>query len=668
MSPEKPAIAAALSAILLHAAPALAQPAATAPGEALLCGEPAPAFEFGFQAEQRFATGNMPIDIAAADFDGAGPVDLLTADAGAATVSALLNDGAGGLAPPVTSGTGATPAAIAVADLDGDGLSDTAGANRNAGSVVVLLNDGAGGLELSATLTGLPVLPAAVAAADLDDDGDVDLAVAGPSVPAALLPLPPNVASDGDATRGPAVVFSPDPVQFEAVPVGDTAIRAVTMSNPNSNTTIEVLMPFSSPDPDFSVPVENCAGMVLAPGASCNFAVAWTPASAGIDASTVGTDIAGPGVGIPVSVDVIGQAIQPAVNVVTLLNQGGGQFIIGESFGSVTQPGAISAADHDGNGRVDLAVAAAGADTVVVFNNLADGFSGDRFETVALSGITPGALAAADFDCDGDVDLGVANLDSDDVSILINTADGGLGEAQLLETIPNPSSLAAGDFDGDGVPDLAVSTFGEVNEAGDDIADAVTLLSNDGTGVFAVGSTFGVGAGPAGITAGDLNGDSLTDLATANSVGDDVSVLLTDIRMTTLSIAGMQLMGSIGGDSLFTQFDIANTGDFPAAQLVFVSELPPGLSLVAGYNRAPSCSISAPADNQRELRCVAEEIPDWQCDADGQLLVCELGQLPPGAQAPLVVHGRTPGGMFTLGAEVAAGNAELRSATAELSR
>ncbi len=82
-----------------------------------------------------------------------------------------------------------------------------------------------------------------------------------------------------------------------------------------------------------------------------------------------------------------------------------------------------------------------------------------------------------------------------------------------------PKSVAVGDFNLDGTPDLA---------AANSISNDVTVLLGNGTGGFAPapGSPFAVGSGPYSIAVGDFNLDGKPDLATANSNSGNVTVLL----------------------------------------------------------------------------------------------------------------------------------------------
>nr|WP_276599908.1 VCBS repeat-containing protein [Nannocystis sp. ILAH1] len=119
---------------------------------------------------ERIAVGDGPRRIVAADLDAAGPSELVVVSetAGAVTVvRGLVAD------PPVSVGTGARD--LAIADLDSDGHLDVAVAVADAGAVQVLLGDGHGGL-VTGPRHAVSLAPTAVVAADLDRDGAIDLA------------------------------------------------------------------------------------------------------------------------------------------------------------------------------------------------------------------------------------------------------------------------------------------------------------------------------------------------------------------------------------------------------------------------------------------------------------------------------------------------------------
>ena len=80
-----------------------------------------------------------------------------------------------------------------------------------------------------------------------------------------------------------------------------------------------------------------------------------------------------------------------------------------------------------------------------------------------------------------------------------------------------PFSVAVGDFNGDGKPDLAVANVDGNN---------VSVLLATATAPSRPRSTTPPGRGPVSVAVADLNGDGKPDLAVANDGGNNVSVLL----------------------------------------------------------------------------------------------------------------------------------------------
>jgi len=128
------------------------------------------------------------------------------------------------------------------------------------------------------------------------------------------------------------------------------------------------------------------------------------------------------------------------------------------------------------------------------------------------AGSGPFAAAVGDFNGDGIPDLAVANVSSDNVTILLGNGSGGFTEAagSPFAAGTSPYSVAVADFNGDGTCDLVVANRSSNN---------VTVLLGNGSGGFtaATGSPFAVGTGPWSVAVGDFNGDGKPDLVVANS-------------------------------------------------------------------------------------------------------------------------------------------------------
>jgi hypothetical protein len=141
--------------------------------------------------------------------------------------------------------------------------------------------------------------------------------------------------------------------------------------------------------------------------------------------------------------------------------------------------------------------------------------------TVPPANDLPYAMVAGDFNRDGKMDLAVTNAAANSVVILLGNGDGTFTLGATVPVGSNPLSIVAGDFTHRGKLDLAVANA---------LDNTVTVLLGDGNGNFAPtrNSPLGVGSVPQGIALVDFNGDGNLDLATANyvdGVNGTVSVL-----------------------------------------------------------------------------------------------------------------------------------------------
>ncbi|XXF80027.1 VCBS repeat-containing protein [Myxococcaceae bacterium GXIMD 01537] len=158
-----------------------------------------------FGAASTFAVGSNPKFVEIADFNGDGNADLAVGGGTGSThyVSILLGNGDGTFQSRANYNVNSTdPSDLAVADYNGDGKLDLATANFVGNSVSILLGNGDGTFQ-SAVPHSMPGTPSSVAAADLNGDGKLDLATGnfnGRSVGVLL--------GNGDGTFQPAVTSS----------------------------------------------------------------------------------------------------------------------------------------------------------------------------------------------------------------------------------------------------------------------------------------------------------------------------------------------------------------------------------------------------------------------------------------------------------------------------
>jgi uncharacterized protein (TIGR03437 family) len=225
-----------------------------------------------------------------------------------------------------------------------------------------------------------------------------------------------------------------------------------------------------------------------------------------------------------------GNTLSTAIlNTAQSIQQPVGQYPVGPT------PEHVVAADFNGDGNADLAVSNFGSlnnDTggnIQIFLGHGDGTFTEG--AAVNAGLTPVSISAADFNGDGKVDLAVTNVDQNNVTVVLGKGD---GTFQPPSTIPVPppaicpeglqgclaSSLVTGDFNGDGRMDIAVGLHG---------GGTVSILLGNGDGTFkpAVSYPAGLGAGPISfLTTADLNGDGKLDVAVADPNSNGFSFLM----------------------------------------------------------------------------------------------------------------------------------------------
>jgi FG-GAP-like repeat/Dockerin type I domain/FG-GAP repeat len=183
----------------------------------------------------------------------------------------------------------------------------------------------------------------------------------------------------------------------------------------------------------------------------------------------------------------------------------------GSPLTGAANPNAVAIADFNNDGILDLAIAnSTGNAIIVLLGNGSGGFTAAPNSPFPLTG-TPVAIAVGDFNADGNADLAVANLNANNVAVLLGNGQGGFTAAagSPFATGTNPDFVSIGDFNNDGIQDLAISNLNSNN---------VTVFLGNGAGGFtpAPGSPFTVGTSPQAVVVADFNGDGIQDLAIPN--------------------------------------------------------------------------------------------------------------------------------------------------------
>jgi trimeric autotransporter adhesin len=353
-----------------------------------------------------------------------------------------------------------SPFGIAIGDIDGDGLADMVCANQGSNTVSVFRNTSTSGAISSASFAAkvdftTGTSPYSVAIGDLDGDGKLDLAVANNS--SNTVSVLRNTAASGTITASSFAakvdfVTGTNPMNIAIGDIDGDGKPEMISSNFYANT-ISVLRNTATAG---SVTTSSFAAKV-------DFATGTHPYCVALG------DIDGDGKRDIVTSNQAAPSISVFRNTATTGVINGSSLAAKVDFTTASNPYCVAIGDIDGDGKMDIVLINNGANSISVFRNTAGSGSITSGSLAAKVDFTTGAspyfVALGDIDGDGKVDIIVPNANANTVSVFRNTASSGtvtsgsLASRVDFATGTSPRSVAVADLDGDGMPDLAVAAL-----------------------------------------------------------------------------------------------------------------------------------------------------------------------------------------------------------------
>jgi hypothetical protein len=385
---------------------------------------------------------------------------------------------------------GTTPSSVAIGDFNGDGIPDLVTVGWYSHSLHVLLGRKDGTFTEGRSFAHAARLPRKVVVGDFNNDGKLDVAVANDKGSVNVL------LGRGDGTFMPAIrTDTGSPVSYIAV--GDF--------NHDGKLDIVVLGYLVS---QVQVLLGNGDGTFQAPVNYPTF----------VPNQVVVADLNGDG-NLDLAVANAGYEEDPGRTVSVFFGKGDGTFGTPTTYTVGNIPFGITAADLNGDGKIDLATANWQDGTASVLLNKGDGTFLPATSYAAGHPFSPFTIAA--FPLENGNLPGLAVAGNAGVFILTHNGTGGFAPAQGY----NPPSIfdpVVADFNRDGKADLALVTGG----AGDRGGSGIAVLFGQGNGVFSSSTAYVVLPDLDAVAAGDFNSDGKADLAVGDTSNGLVAIVL----------------------------------------------------------------------------------------------------------------------------------------------
>jgi hypothetical protein len=511
------------------------------------------------------------------DFNGDGKLDVVVSISDIQISEVLLGNGDGTFQSP--SPSIAAYGAAAVGDVNGDGKLDlvvngTIGIDSQGCFDQVFLGNGDGTFTPGGSYSTASSASASPVLADFAGNGKLDAAVEGQAVSTVYNASPESVfvlVGNGDGTfQGMPQLTNPAAAVADFNGDGKPDVATLSYS-PLAGQVVNILLNTGTLPP----PVSNSYS--LGAGVTAQNLVAADLRNNGK------TDLV-----IPTSVGSTGTA-----QIETMLGNGDGTFAAPSVVATLStgeQVPVLIVGDFNNDQKPDVAAILLNGGSTSVYILLGNGDGTFGAPTSYFVGQSPVALVAADFNGDGNLDLAVATTAG--IAIMLGKGDGTFQSPTYIGS--SYVSLITGDVNGDGKPDLVAY------EQLDSDAPPLQVFLGNGDGTFQTLPTFGTGSN-GGLALADFNGDGKPDLITNAAPVEGVPVRLAVYPGNGNGTFGSPIyfLASAGAPIFVSDFNGDGSLDVLAGSEFFVNTTPatpppsPGFALAPASGSPTSQTIAA---------------------------------------------------------------------------
>ncbi len=579
---------------------------------------------------------SFPQSVATGDLDGDGDLDIISANRGSfidaigSSITLFFQTTPGEFSPGQILGdeiTTPNPVSVATGDLDNDGDLDFITANSLGSHLTLFFQTSPGLFALGRTLgdSKLTSNPGEVTLADLDRDGDLDIISAnlgflasedGNNLSIFKQTTPGEFAlaqllGDLTTTGTPVGVETGD---FD----GDGDLDIVSANDGTSNLTI-----FAQTDGGSFELATTVGGVSI------------TPSPTSVTAEDFDGDD---------DLDLIVTNTVGGKDLVVFLQVEPGDYRPGPSLGQSSSSRSVATADFDGDGRLDVVIANSFSNNLTVaLNSTAGSFTPGLILGNGSLTDAPFRVVLADCDQDGDLDIVSANSLSSNLAIFFQTTPGSFTQTSKLGDETSTSgtrSVAAGDIDGDGDIDLVSANT---------LSDTLSIFVQTSPGEFLLGQTIGgpgMTVAPISVAIADLDSDGDLDIVSGNGrVGGDAQ--LSDITLFFQTAPLAFTLGATLGGNGSTPFpnaiatdDLDQDGDIDIATANTV-----GNNITLFFQASPGVFVSGPVLGDATTTLGPQQLITRDFNSDGKPDILSANSM----SNNMILFFQVSPGMFTQG-------------------